>query len=140
MDVEVLRNAAVVKQVSGDVAIMDADGTARKVKVGDTIRENEIVLTPKGAKLVLVDTSGDLQVDENCVGCIDEVFAWRDIPLQGDIEIDLSQLSDNSFGADDIAAIQEAILAGEDPTQILEATAAGGAGGSANAGLRHNRL
>ncbi|MEZ9057945.1 retention module-containing protein, partial [Vibrio pelagius] len=135
MDVEVLRNAAVVKQVSGDVAIMDADGTARKVKVGDTIRENEIVLTPKGAKLVLVDTSGDLQVDENCVGCIDEVFAWRDIPLQGDIEIDLSQLSDNSFGADDIAAIQEAILAGEDPTQILEATAAGGAGGSANAGF-----
>ena len=135
MDVEVLRNAAVVKQVSGDVIIMDADGTARKAKVGDTIRENEIVLTPKGAKLVLVDTSGDIQVDENCVGCIDEVFAWRDVPVEGDVEIDLSQLGDDSFGADDIAAIQEAILAGEDPTEILEATAAGGAGSSANAGF-----
>ena len=34
-----------------------------------------------------------------------------------------------------LAAIQEAILGGADPTQILEATAAGGGLGSANAGF-----
>ncbi|MDK9759304.1 retention module-containing protein, partial [Vibrio sp. D173a] len=71
MDVEVLRNAAVVKQVNGDVVVITADGSARKVKVGDTIRENEIVMTAKGAKLVLVDVSGEIPVDENCVGCLD---------------------------------------------------------------------
>ncbi|MDK9799874.1 retention module-containing protein, partial [Vibrio sp. D449a] len=135
MDVEVLRNAAVVKQVNGDVVVITADGSARKVKVGDTIRENEIVMTAKGAKLVLVDVSGEIPVDENCVGCIDNAVAFNAEPVNGDIEINFDQLGDDTFGADEIAAIQEAILAGEDPTEILEATAAGGLGSSANAGF-----
>ncbi|PSW03953.1 hypothetical protein C9I89_16290, partial [Photobacterium lipolyticum] len=41
-----------------------------------------------------------------------------------------------SFGADDVAAIQQAILADQDPTQILEATAAGSANvGASNQGF-----
>ncbi|MEF1282381.1 retention module-containing protein, partial [Vibrio fortis] len=129
MDVEVLRNAAIVQQVSGDVVVMSPDGNARKLKAGDTIRDNEIIITPKGAKLVLVQVNGEVSVDENCVGCLDDTFAWREQPLGGDVEIDFTQAGDEAFDVNDIAAIQEAIFAGEDPTEILEATAAGGASG-----------
>lgn len=135
MDVEVLRNAAIVQQVSGDVVVMRPDGSARKLKAGDTIRDNEIIITSKGAKLVLVQVNGEVNVDENCVGCLDDAFAWREQPVGGDVEIDFVQTGNEAFDADNIAAIQEAILAGEDPTEILEATAAGGASGSANAGF-----
>ncbi|WP_159308723.1 retention module-containing protein, partial [Klebsiella pneumoniae] len=56
-------------------------------------------------------------------------------PVQGQINLDLAQLDTANFDEQAIAAIQQAILDGVDPTTALEAAAAGaGAGGSANGG------
>ncbi|WP_299141725.1 retention module-containing protein [uncultured Vibrio sp.] len=135
MDIEVSRQTAVVEATSGDVVVVKPDGSARKVSVGDIIGENEIVITAHDAELLLGIPNGVVEVGENCVGCVDPELAWADAPIAGEVNIGLAQADDDSFTDDDLAAIQEAILGGADPTQILEATAAGGGQGSANAGF-----
>ncbi|MGF1802148.1 retention module-containing protein, partial [Vibrio gigantis] len=135
MDIEVSRQTAVVEATSGDVVVVKPDGSARKVLVGDIIRENEIVITGYDAELLIGVPSGVVEVGSNCVGCVDQDLAWADAPIAGEVNIDLAQAADDSFTDEDLAAIQEAILGGADPTQILEATAAGGGLGSANAGF-----
>ncbi|WP_372156399.1 retention module-containing protein [Vibrio sp. 10N.239.312.D08] len=135
MDIEVSRQVAVVEATSGDVVVVKPDGSARKVSVGDTIRENEIVITANKSELVLGVQNDSIPVAENCVGCVDENAAWVDAPIAGEVNFDLQQADAETFAEDDLAAIQEAILGGADPTQILEATAAGGGLGSANAGF-----
>ncbi|MEZ8716896.1 retention module-containing protein [Vibrio splendidus] len=135
MDIEVSRQVAVVEATSGDVVVVKPDGSARKVSVGDTIRENEIVITANKSELVLGVQNDSIPVAENCVGCVDENAAWVDAPIAGEVNFDLQQADAETFTEDDLAAIQKAILGGADPTQILEATAAGGGLGSANAGF-----
>ncbi|MCG9692953.1 retention module-containing protein [Vibrio sp. Isolate22] len=135
MDIEVSRQTVVVEATSGDVVVVKPDGSARKVSVGDIIRENEIVITAHDAELLIGLPSGPVEVEGNCVGCVDQDLAWADAPIAGEVNIDLAQAVDDSFTDEDLAAIQEAILGGADPTQILEATAAGGGLGSANAGF-----
>ncbi|CAH7058690.1 Cadherin domain-containing protein [Vibrio chagasii] len=135
MDIEVSRQTVVVEATSGNVVVVKPDGSARKVSVGDIIRENEIVITAHDAELFLGVPNGVVEVGENCVGCVDPELAWADAPIAGEVNIDLAQADDELFNDDDLAAIQDAILAGADPTQILEATAAGGGQGSANAGF-----
>ncbi|MCG9640856.1 retention module-containing protein [Vibrio sp. Isolate34] len=135
MDIEVSRQVAVVEAASGDVVVVKPDGSARKISVGDTIRENEIVITANKSELVLGVQNDSIPVAENCVGCVDENAAWVDAPVAGEVNFNLQQADAETFTEDDLAAIQDAILGGADPTQILEATAAGGGQGSANAGF-----
>ncbi|PMN65998.1 hypothetical protein BCT26_16015 [Vibrio lentus] len=135
MDIEVSRQVAVVEATSGDVVVVKPDGSARKISVGDIIRENEIVITANKSELVLGVQNDSIPVGENCAGCVDETVAWVDAPIAGEVNFDLQQTDAETFTEDDFAAIQEAILGGADPTQILEATAAGGGLGSANAGF-----
>ncbi|ROR20663.1 T1SS-143 domain-containing protein [Vibrio crassostreae] len=135
MDIEVSRQVAVVEATSGDVVVVKPDGSARKISVGDIIRENEIVITANKSELVLGVQNDSIPVGENCVGCVDETAAWVDAPIAGEVNFDLQQTDAETFTEGDLTAIQEAILGGADPTQILEATAAGGGLGSANAGF-----
>ncbi|MEZ8152396.1 retention module-containing protein [Vibrio splendidus] len=135
MGIEVSRQAAVVEVVSGEVIAVKSDGSARKISAGDIIRENEIVITANHAELVLGSPNGVTEVASNCVGCVDQDLAWADAPIAGEVNFDLQQADAGDFDDDEFAAIQEAILGGADPTQILEATAAGGGLGSANAGF-----
>ncbi|KPL94483.1 retention module-containing protein [Vibrio splendidus] len=135
MGIEVSRQAAVVEVVSGEVIAVKSDGSARKISAGDIIRENEIVITANQAELVLGTPNGVTEVASNCVGCVDQDLAWADAPIAGEVNFDLQQADAGDFDDDEFTAIQEAILGGADPTQILEATAAGGGLGSANAGF-----
>ncbi|MFA0543667.1 retention module-containing protein, partial [Vibrio sp. 10N.222.52.B7] len=135
MGIEVSRQAAVVEAVSGEVIAVKSDGSARKISVGDIIRENEIVITANQAELLLGNPNGVTEVASNCVGCVDQDLVWADAPIAGEVNFDLQQADAGDFDDDEFAAIQEAILGGADPTQILEATAAGGGLGSANAGF-----
>ncbi|MBJ2145681.1 retention module-containing protein [Vibrio sp. IB15] len=135
MDIEVSRQTVVVEATSGDVVVVKPEGSARKVSVGDIIRENEIVITAHDAELLIGLPSGPVEVEGNCVGCVDQDLAWADAPIAGEVNIDLAQAADDSFTDDDLAAIQEAILGGADPTQILEAPGSGSAGGSVNWGF-----
>ncbi|MEZ8085520.1 retention module-containing protein [Vibrio sp. 1S139] len=135
MDNKSSRQSAMVEAASGDVVVVKPDGSARKVSVGDIIRKNEIVITAHDAELLVGVPSGVVEIEGNCVGCVDQDLAWADVPVAGEVNIDLAQAADDSFTEDDFAAIQEAILGGGDPTQILEAPGSGSAGGSVNWGF-----
>ncbi|WP_143696937.1 retention module-containing protein [Vibrio coralliilyticus] len=139
MEVEIVRQARIVEEVNGDVIAVKPDGAARKVIQGETIQSNEIMITARNASVVLSADGVPSEIDENSIS-LDlesaETGAWHVAPVDGDVEFDLDQLGEGALSEDDIAAIQGAILDGADPTQILEATAAGAGGaGSANGGF-----
>ena len=112
MDNKSSRQSAMVEAASGDVVVVKPDGSARKVSVGDIIRKNEIVITAHDAELLVGVPSGVVEIEGNCVGCVDQDLAWADVPVAGEVNIDLAQAADDSFTEDDFAAIQEAILGG----------------------------
>ncbi|MCM5510483.1 retention module-containing protein, partial [Vibrio sp. SCSIO 43169] len=139
MEVEIVRQTRIVEEVNGDVIAVKPDGAARKVIQGETIQSNEIMITARNASVVLSVDGVPSEIDENSIS-LDlesaETGAWHVAPVDGDVEFDLDQLGEGALSEDDIAAIQGAILDGADPTQILEATAAGAGGaGSANGGF-----
>ncbi|WP_299689035.1 retention module-containing protein [uncultured Vibrio sp.] len=134
MDIEVSRQAAVVEIVIGEAIVVKPDGSPRTISAGDIIRENEIIITANQAELVLGVPSGSVEIASNCVGCLDPNSAWADAQITGDISFNTEQASGDVFSEADLVAIKEAILQGADPTEILEAAAAG-VSSSANAGF-----
>ncbi|OEE47821.1 retention module-containing protein [Vibrio anguillarum] len=143
MDLQVVVQPASVSEVVGDVIAVDAKGNARQVTVGDSLMKGEILITVNHSSVTLFINGQVAVVEQNCVACFGDTVLEHDtsidliqFPVAGDINADLTQLNEANFDADNIAAIQQAILDGQDPTQILEATAAGAGGeGSANAGF-----
>ncbi|OAM97901.1 retention module-containing protein [Vibrio europaeus] len=136
MDVEVIRQAAIVKEVSGDVVAVKPDGSAKKVVVGDTIPGGEIVITANHSTILMESSEAAINLDANTLATEDDLGGWGVAPIAGEVNFDLAQLGDGAISEDELAAIQDAILAGADPTELLEATAAGaGAAGSANGGF-----
>ncbi|WP_117235426.1 retention module-containing protein [Vibrio maerlii] len=146
MDVQVVELQAVVKQTDGEAIIMAPNGQARLITEGSILTPDEILIVANGAR-VRVDVDGkQFIVDENCAACltpnslllledepplrVTEVSA--DVLVGAPLENGEFSLPEESLQAtalsqpDDLAAIQEAILLGADPTELLEATAAGG--------------
>ncbi|MGH1601341.1 retention module-containing protein [Campylobacter majalis] len=111
----------IVKQTSGVVVAVDANGNERVLQAGDAIYLGEVVKTQGlGSNAVLsMDNGNDLSILENDT-----------------ISVDQSTSDNTSFGSDavaDLSDLQRAILAGEDLSQ-LEETAAGGDTGAGGDG------
>ncbi|KFD86034.1 retention module-containing protein [Vibrio cholerae] len=140
MQSQVVTQPVTVTSLSGNVVVVNAQGQARIVNAGDVLQPDEIIITVNQSAIELQTTQGGVQIDENCVACLPEFSAdgqpeVQAAPIQGQINLDLAQLDTANFDEQAIAAIQQAILDGVDPTTALEAAAAGaGAGGSANGG------
>ncbi|TQQ45931.1 retention module-containing protein [Vibrio cholerae] len=140
MQSQVVTQPVTVTSLSGNVVVVNAQGQARIVNAGDVLQPDEIIITVNQSAIELQTTQGGVQIDENCVACLPELSAdgqpeVQAAPIQGQINLDLAQLDTANFDEQAIAAIQQAILDGVDPTTALEAAAAGaGAGGSANGG------
>ena len=136
MDVDVVRQTTVVKEVIGDVVVVTPEGGAHQAVVGERLNAGNIVIVAAQSNLLLDAVGAEITFDANAVAVEGNYGSWVSSPVAGEVSIDVSQLGNNAIGPDELAAIQEAILAGADPTQILEATAAGAGGsGSANAGF-----
>ncbi|WP_367971653.1 retention module-containing protein [Vibrio scophthalmi] len=128
-----------VAKLSGDAIVIDEKGNARDLKVGDVVTNKDTVIVVNGAEVELKSGNEVAVITQNCVACFDHNTVSQqtiaDAPIGGEINVDLSNIEDTTFAIDEIEALQAAILAGEDPTAILEAAAAGGVLGSANAGF-----
>lgn len=123
-----------IKKIEGDAYTLNQSGVPTKVSVGQIIGRDSVLFTGYDAKVVVQINGKLVTVDKNCMGCLDETKAddlLQVQPIDGKITLDPTQSTDEL----DIAAIQDAILAGEDPTEFLEATAAGEGGSSANNGF-----
>ncbi|AYO11596.1 retention module-containing protein [Vibrio campbellii] len=147
MSTQAVPQEVVVDAVKGDVYALSLEGKVRAINVGDVLVPGDVIITENGASIEVIAEGSLYLVDENCVACIpapsleqQPTDAVVQAPVDGQINVDPSAAADAEFGAEDVAAIQQAILEGADPTAILEATAAGPAGGgggsgSANAGF-----
>ncbi|WP_411977869.1 retention module-containing protein [Vibrio sp. 1159] len=141
MSTHTVPQSAIVNAVKGEVLVLGLDGNVKVIKAGDELRPGEIIITENNASLDVQINNELYLVDANCVACLpvpsseplEPVLVQS--PVNGLVTFDPTAIGSADFGANDIAAIQQAILDGADPTAILEATAAGaGAEGSANAG------
>nr|WP_240472574.1 Ig-like domain-containing protein [Pectobacterium brasiliense] len=100
----------VIKFVIGQVFIVALDGSQRLLVAGDRVYSGEEVVTgANGAVSITLPDGKTLDLGRDS--------RWSDVSNAS------SQA--NADVADDVAAIQDAIAQGADPTQVLEATAAG---------------
>ncbi|MGR5163188.1 retention module-containing protein [Vibrio owensii] len=146
MSTQAVPQEVLVDAVKGDVYALNLEGKVRAINVGDVLVPGDVIITENGASIEVIAEGSLYLVDENCVACIPApkpeaapTEAVVQAPVDGQVNVDPTAAANAEFGAEDVAAIQQAILEGADPTAILEATAAGpgggGGSGSANAGF-----
>ncbi|MGU0039950.1 retention module-containing protein [Citrobacter freundii complex sp. 2025EL-00176] len=100
----------VIKAIIGQVYVVDANGTQRLVHEGDRVYSGEEIVTgASGAVSLSLPDGKTLDIGRNS--------HWGEHGLQVN--------HNPEHDAQDIAAVQKAIADGADPTQVLEATAAG---------------
>ncbi|MGY3894146.1 retention module-containing protein [Aeromonas enterica] len=104
----------VVTQLKGKVYLVAADGSQKQLAEGDILPKDAVLITPEGASFkggnqtfTLSPTNEQQAEDETS----QEPRLAQNVP----------------GNANDIAALQQAILGGADPTKAFEASAAGGA-------------
>ncbi|HHX8479093.1 TPA: retention module-containing protein [Vibrio diabolicus] len=140
MSTQTVPQNAIVNAVKGEVLVLGLDGKVRSIKAGDELISGEVIITENNASLDVQIHNELYLVDANCVACLPEPSFEQpetllQSPVNGQVTFDPTSIEGANVDANDVAAIQQAILDGADPTAILEATAAGaGAEGSANAG------
>ncbi|QXE14340.1 Ig-like domain-containing protein [Pectobacterium atrosepticum] len=100
----------VIKFVIGQVFIVALDGSQRLLVAGDRVYSGEEVVTgANGAVSITLPDGKTLDLGRDS--------RWSDVSS--------ASSQKNADVANDVAAIQDAIAQGADPTQVLEATAAG---------------
>ncbi|WP_417348369.1 retention module-containing protein, partial [Ferrimonas sp.] len=99
--------------------VLSEDGTRREAKAGDLLLETDTLLVPDGQEVILQDP------DKLPLFVESGEFSFMELQAQFAEAKEPNQESDTS-AEDEIAALQESILAGVDPTKAFEAAAAGG--------------
>ncbi|WP_292363650.1 retention module-containing protein, partial [Methylophaga sp. UBA1464] len=110
--------AGIISALIGTATATAVDGTVRNLQVGDKVYPNEIITTGLAGAIEIEFPDGSvMDLGRNSQAVLDtETF-----------ELDIAESESPAPLADDlddIEAIQQALLAGEDPTQIADPTAA----------------
>ncbi|WP_275099494.1 retention module-containing protein, partial [Sedimenticola hydrogenitrophicus] len=103
-----------VKLISGQVTAIDSAGVERLLQLGDMVFADDVVITSSRASVVI-----ELRDGTNLS------MGGQSETLLNDEVYDPAVAQDIADRTSDIDAIQQAILAGADPTQVLDAPAAG---------------
>lgn len=114
MRTQTIDKTVVVSSVEGNVQIMLADGSSRPLQPGEILQPGAKLHIADDAKLVLAP------YDDSAAPTAPPV---TDVPAQGQP----SSSAGNKDLPPEIAALQQSILQGTDPTKNFEASAAGGA-------------
>ncbi|WP_394201700.1 retention module-containing protein, partial [Shewanella waksmanii] len=133
MGVSIAKEDAVVTNLVGQLKAKDEQGNIRDLSIGDLIRTGEQLIFTTGTKFNLEYADGTRITEMSLAEPpLQTTTTPNTIPLPETGE----QLATSPVAIDDeIAALQAQILAGDDPTAELPATAAGtAAGGSGNEG------
>ncbi|MBU1295140.1 MAG: retention module-containing protein, partial [Gammaproteobacteria bacterium] len=104
-----------ITKLTGSVTIQSIDGQERVVKIGDAVFFGETVVTGSNSSVTIAFVDGTEVVigGDSVVEITDEIYNTGD---NEDLVADSST---------DVDALQDAILAGDDPTLVQEAPAAG---------------
>ena len=107
----------IVKTLTGEVTATAADGSIRTLQVGDRVYANELISTGQAGALEIEFSDGSIMdLGRNSQAMLDSAVFDPSSAVADASEEDVP---------DDVAAIQQALLEGEDPTEVGEATAAG---------------
>ncbi|MFM1691893.1 retention module-containing protein [Aeromonas salmonicida] len=116
MRTQVIDKTVVVSSIEGNVQILLADGSSRPLQKGEILQPGARLNIADDAKLLLAP------YDDSPTATTPDSSA-PDVPVPG-----LQQVPDDGTATSpEIAALQQSILQGIDPTQNFEASAAGGA-------------
>lgn len=117
----------IVKLATGTVTAVSADGARRALQPGDKVFSDEILLTDAGGSVVIENADGStMDMGRN------DQMNLADLPV--DPPAESAETPVQASPDQGVEAIQQALLAGADPTQVAEATAAGGAPAAGGAG------
>ena len=108
-----------VSHLIGRVVAVKADGSERTLALGDQVFADEMIrVSPDGAIEIAMETGDPVKLDGG------QSWLASSETFQEAEDFDLTE------AVADIDSIQEAILAGVEPTEVSEATAAGGEAGA----------
>jgi hypothetical protein len=111
--------AGIISALIGTATATAVDGTVRNLQVGDKVYPNEIITTGLAGAIEIEFPDGSvMDLGRNSQAVLDSETFEFDVAA-GETPEPAADV------VDDIEAIQQALLAGEDPTQIADATAAG---------------
>jgi len=118
----------VIKALIGEVTATAADGSTRTLQLGDMVYANELISTGTGGAVEIEFADGSvMDLGRSSQAMLDDAVFDPTATAVADAPSD--------DVPDDVAAIQQALLEGEDPTEVGEATAAGaGVSGTGNEG------
>ncbi|XZG68752.1 retention module-containing protein [Chitinibacteraceae bacterium HSL-7] len=124
-----------VKVVNGTVTAKDASGQVRTLAVGDKVYQGETIQTLDGASIAIALANGRIiDLGRNSEFALDDDVLGAS---RADAAPAAQPADAPAPSQTDIEAIQQQIAQGADPTQLLQASAAGpgaGAGGGADEG------
>ncbi|WP_375754049.1 retention module-containing protein [Vibrio sp. HN007] len=140
---QVLNASAKVVDVKGDAILVRPGNAAVLITPDMQLQGDDIVFSSRDGEIVIDVQGQSFLVERNCVACLNP-YEYGNVeltvaPVNTDIVVDQNPASPSEDTLD-LDAIQAAILAGEDPTEILEAPAAGPAAGAGGAGSSNNGL
>ncbi|WP_188860123.1 retention module-containing protein, partial [Marinobacterium nitratireducens] len=120
--------AGTVTSLSGEAVAVAADGSERVLAVGDQVFEGETIRVAIGGSLVLTSASGStVTLASGQEALITPEFYTEAGQFDSSESVASADSAQQALGqSGELDAIQAAILAGEDPTAVAEATAAGG--------------
>ncbi|MGE6109830.1 retention module-containing protein, partial [Aeromonas sobria] len=118
MRTQMIEKSVVVASMEGDILVVNADGSTRPLLGGETLPPGTQLTLSDDAKLVLITPEEAAALAQGS-----SVAPEADIPT----DAATPDGTGTSLDPNDIAALQQSILEGVDPTQSFEAAAAGGA-------------
>ncbi len=118
------RNDVVIISVEGDVILLSEDGKLRAATAEEQLHPGDKIITADNSAVVVSLSNGEerLPSDSTALVVVD--------PKTGDVSLNVQSLSGQSEIEGELSAIEQLILAGADPTELLEETAAGAQGGN----------
>ncbi|GDY28208.1 hypothetical protein AHAT_40980 [Agarivorans sp. Toyoura001] len=113
MEQSIATSNATIVSIQGQAFAVDAQGTIRSLQPGDSVVPGEMIITSQGAQLGFYYGEDQYLLGDNSATQLPNVdIAEGPLSAANDLDVD---------------ALQQAILEGADPTELFEATAAGGA-------------
>jgi len=118
----------IIKAIIGSATATSLDGSIRNLQTGDAVFQNDLITTAAASAIEIEFIDGSvMDLGRNSQAMLDlDVF---------DPTVPVTETTELTDVPDDVAALQEALLAGADVSQLGEATAAGaGAAGGEEGG------
>ncbi|WP_315980979.1 retention module-containing protein [Aliamphritea spongicola] len=114
----------VIISVEGDVVLLSEDGKLRAATAEEKLYPGDKIITADNSAVTVNLSNGEehLPAGSTALVVVD--------PETGEVSLNIQSLAGQSEIDGELSAIEQLILAGADPTELLEETAAGAQGGN----------